>query len=143
MGFGYVIGGAAKGLQAADTSNIQHRALDLKAQALGADVGLRDKAISIREQQLKDAQSRNLGTEADKIIAQELKVVADIVKHSQQAGHTPDQINKAIEPLMADIDSLSKGVGRDSSMIRTRVQGIIGAPMGQEAAKVGGTVEGL
>lgn len=128
MGIGIGLGGIAQGLQSGAQGRARNRALDIQQQGAVADQGLRKRALSIQEKQLQRGQQQDLMGQAGNLISQEMSIISDVVKASKEAGHSPEQITSAIEPLLADIDSLASAAGRDPTMIRRQVNAVVNAP---------------
>ena len=140
---GLFLGGVAKGLESAQASRQREKELALRELGLSQQFGLGERALDIREKELAASQQNDLLSQADKIISSELKIVGDVITESRKAGQTPEQIAKAVEPILADIDALSAKTGRDPSRIRQAVNAQINVPVALEGPKVGGTVEGI
>lgn len=128
MGIGIGLGGIAQGLQSGAQGRARNRALDIQQQGAVADQGLRERALSIQEKQLQRGQQQDLMGQAGNLISQEMSIISDVVKASKEAGHSPEQITSAIEPLLADIDSLASAAGRDPTMLRRQVNAVVNAP---------------
>lgn len=128
MGIGIALGGVASGLETAEKLRLARKELDQRAQTIAADTGLRTRALDIQEKQEGRLANQDLLSQADKIIGDQLKIVGEVMKAGKEAGHTPEQIAAAIEPIMADVDRLSARVGRDSKVYRNQVTTSLQAP---------------
>ena len=143
MGLGIALGGVAKGLESAENARTQTRELDLRQQALAATVDYRNKALSAKQQQIVENHRRTLSLEVDKVVAANLKVVGDVIKGAREAGNTPEQIAAAVEPLLADAETLYAKIGKDSSSFRSQANALIGIPQKPNGMTVGGTLESI
>lgn len=129
MGFGMVLGGAAKGLESAEGALARNKQLALQEQQILGDQKLRERALGIQEGQLQRGLDNDMRAQANEVIGQELKVISEVIEAGKAAGHTPDQINAAIEPLLADVEELAPAVKRDPARIRAMVSASVNAPV--------------
>lgn len=100
MADGFFLGGAAEGMQNAQL------------------MGLKERAQQFDE-------TRQLTAEVDNNIAGTMGVIAQIVKSGLEAGKTPQQLEKAIQPLLASAASIAAKGGRDPNMIMQQAKGLL------------------
>lgn len=129
MSLGIALGGAARGLESAEDALARNRALSIQQQNIEGDHKLRERALGIQEAQLAREQQNDFRSQAESILGEELKIVADVIKAGREAGQSPEKINAAISPLMEDIRSLSGPAGRDFSRIERGVTATLSAPV--------------
>lgn len=131
MANGFFLGGAAEGMATA-----QKQALAEQTQQ--QDVGLRTRGLELQEQQFANTVSQQAQTQIDKQIADTLGIVGDTIKNATAVGRSPDQIMKAVAPLVQSAQALAAKGGRDPNAIAARVQAQISAPSAVET----GTAKG-
>jgi hypothetical protein len=141
MGLGYLLGGAAEGIQTGIRAKQDQEEIALRNKTIMQDDRLRTRAMDIQEQSLKREEQQDLLSQADKIIGDQLKIVSEVVKHGKEAGRTPEQIAATVEPILVDVDNLSKRAGRDGSVYRRQVEAMLTMPTAVEAAASEGTAE--
>ncbi len=143
MGFGYVLGGVAKGLQAADELAQKQTVADAQAARANTQIGIALKNLELKQTQLSDTKDRNLQSQVNKHIADSVKVVTQIIKNGQATGTPPDKLMNAVAPLLDDIDAWGLRIGNDTSKIRLGITNLVKTGGGTAAPKVGSTLENI
>jgi hypothetical protein len=142
MGFGYVLGGIAKGLQEQDELAQKQQVANAAAAKADAQLAMTAKSLSLKEQSLADAKDRNVQSQVNKHIADSVKVITQIIKNGQATGTPPDKLMNAVAPLLDDVDAWGLRIGSDTSKLRTGILNLVQA--GAKApTKVGATLEDI
>lgn len=129
-GIGFALGGLAKGIQAGVQATQEQQALEQRQQTILQDQSLREKALGIQQQQLEREGQQDLMAKADKTIGQLMGVITETIKAARAGGSSPEQImsGEGIQRLLANIDALATGTGRDPSIYRDQIQATLEAP---------------
>jgi hypothetical protein len=142
MGFGFALGGVAKGLIAQDELAQKQTIADAAAARANAQIGIALKGLDLRERTLADTQSRNLQTQVNKHISDSVKVVMQIIKNGQATNTPPDKLMNAVAPLLDDIDAWGLRIGSDTSKLRLGITNLLKTGV-TAAPKVWSTLEDI
>lgn len=129
---GFFLGGMAEGGLAA-----QKQALAERAQT--EETGLRTRGLELQERQFNNTMAQQAQVQADQQIAQTMAVVAETVKNATAVGRPPEQIAKAVAPLVRSAQQIAQRVGRDPAMLASQVEALITNPSMVETASATGT----
>lgn len=114
MGSGFFAGGVAQGIQSLP-QNIQR----------GAQLGLQERGVALQEQQAQQQQVRAQRAAVDKAISDATQFTTEVITQAKEAGRTPDQIRRSIEPVVAQVERTISASGGDPSGVRPRVEALI------------------
>ena len=117
---GHFLGGVAEGAHA-------QRELDAKT-------GLGERALALQERAQTDARTRDLLTRAESGISETMKIAAKTIEAGVAAGRSPEQIRKAVTPLLADIQSVGVRIGKDPTTYARQLDALIQIPRPEKAA---------
>lgn len=143
MGFGMALGGVASGLAAGSQIAQKNQALALQQLQLKQNKDLREKALGIADRSEKNKEAQGLATAGDKIIAQHLKVITDVVTASRKAGQPPEKTMEAIQPLLDDAKDIATRTGKDPAAIDAQAKALLAIPYVPGESKIGSTMEGI
>lgn len=135
MANGFFLGGLAEGAQGAQR-------LGLAERAQTEQTGLATRGLELQEAQFQNTVSQQAQAEADKLIGQTMGVVSETIKNAIAVGRPPEQIIKAVTPLVQSAQAIAAKVGRDPAALTAQVQAEIARPGLVETAEVGGTAGG-
>jgi hypothetical protein len=143
---GHFLGGAAEGLKNATDMRQADEALGLRRETLGADTMLRSRGLDLQERQVnlaaqaqKNAQTRQLLTEADKQVNDTLGVVSETITSGLAAGRDPAMVAKAVQPLVESAKRIAGAAGLNPGAIDVKVNAWMAAPGMAERAAAEGT----
>lgn len=111
----------------------------LAEQTLAADTGLRQRALNLTEQQMRNSQQQQGIERFDKQIADTMSVVAETIKSATAVGRDPQTIMKAVVPLVQSAKAIAARVGRDPNALDAQVKALIVNPSMIETATATGT----
>src|SRR6185503_20348371 len=106
MANGFFLGGAAEGAMGA-----QKMALAERAQT--EQTGIQTGQLQLQERQFANVVSQQAQAEADKLIGQTMGVVSETIKNANAVGRPPEQIIKAVMPLVQSAQAVAQRIGRD------------------------------
>lgn len=136
MASGFFQGGMAEGIQSANK-------MDLANRTLAADTDLRTRGLEIKERTLQRAERQDILTRVDKAVSDTMATVNETIKAAVEAGRSPDQILKAVTPLVESAKALGAKAGRDPSLFDAQVKAWISQPGLIESAGAEGTAAGI
>jgi hypothetical protein len=143
---GHFLGGAAEGLRSATDMRQADELIGLKRDTLAADTGLRSRGLDLQERQVnlaaqaqKNAQTRQLLTEADKQVNDTLGVVNETITSGLAAGRDPAVVAKAVQPLVDSAKRIAGAAGLNPGAIDVKVNAWMAAPGMAERAAAEGT----
>jgi hypothetical protein len=143
---GHFLGGAAEGLRSATDMRQADELIGLKRDTLAADTGLRSRGLDLQERQVnlaaqaqKNAQTRQLLTEADKQVNDTLGVVNETITSGLAAGRDPAAVAKAVQPLVESAKRIAGAAGLNPGAIDVKVNAWMAAPGMAERAAAEGT----
>lgn len=111
MANGHFLGGMADGMEGRRRSSLEERALGIKEKSLAA------------------AEEQDLLARVDKNIAGTMKIVSDTITASKESGANQQQIERAIQPLLADITDIATRSGKDPSAYANQVKAMLSVPV--------------
>lgn len=112
---GFFLGGMAEGMKARDELDLKTRELDIKEDALAG------------------TQQRQLATELEKTVTQNVATITGIIQEARKAGASPDQIKQTIAPLVQSFQQLAQRTGRDITVPMQQFDALINLPAGADA----------
>jgi hypothetical protein len=143
---GHFLGGAAEGLKTATDMRQAEELIGLRRDTLAADTGLRSRGLDLQERQVnlaaqaqKNAQTRQLLTEADKQVNDTLGVVNETITSGLAAGRDPAVVAKAVQPLVESAKRIAGAAGLNPGAIDVKVNAWMAAPGLAERAAAEGT----
>lgn len=135
---GFAAGGAADALNQGLDRALRQQTADATNARANIQIGLAQKGLELRQQQLADAQGRNTQSQVNKHIADVTRLVTQIIKNSPNAPR--DKLMNTINPLLDDIDAWGARVGQDTSKLRAGFVQLVQQPS-SAPLKVGQTLE--
>jgi hypothetical protein len=156
MANGHFFGGVAEGIESAragvraDTAlsqekefrerglGLQERGLDQQARSSDRSFGLQERALGLQEQSAKNAERRAGLAEVEGAIAETMKLAAGTISAGLSAGRDPEQVRKAVTPLLADAQALAKRIGKDPTSYARQLDAMLTFPGAEEAAAAEG-----
>lgn len=152
MADGNFFGGVADGITAAQTAaradealgiekaglGIRERALTQSGEQFNRSHGLAERAQRVSEQNTKFNQGRLLQADTEQAIANTMKIAAETIKASLDAGRNPDQIRKAVTPLLVEAQGLGKRIGKSPETYAKTLDAMLTMPGSEEAAAAEG-----
>lgn len=129
---GFFLGGVAEGIQGA-----QKQALAERAQT--EDTGLRGRGLDIQEKQLARTSEQDVIKRVDQQIADTMAVVSETVKSAVAVGRPPEQILKAVQPLVQSAKGLMQRAGRDPNALDAQVGALLTSPTAVQTSVAAGT----
>lgn len=136
MANGFFLGGMAEGAMGA-----QQQALRERAQT--EQTGLATRGLELQERQFANTVSQQVQQEADQRIASTMAIVGETIKQAVAVGRNPEEIRKAVMPLVQSAQAIAQRVGRDPASLDAQVQAQIFQPGAVETAGVAGRASGV
>lgn len=115
---GFALGGAATGFEAARRTGVLEDAQQLSRDRFGAQ---------LERQTVKDA---------DDAIANTMNIISQVIQKSREAGASPQKTRQAIAPLLADVQEIAQGVGRDPSRFVNAAEAAINIPQAPQQQEI-------
>lgn len=128
MANGFFLGGMAKGIESSRASRRADRQVELQ-----------DRALGLKEDIVKSEAKRKKIEAVDTEIANTMKIVSETIKAGLEAGRSPEEIRKAIGPLVKDVAELTELTGRDPSRVLSSIDVLLTSPGAVESASGTGT----
>lgn len=152
MANGHFFGGMVKGMESAEADaranatlglareglGLRDRALTQEAEIADRKIGLEERALGLREKAMKAEQSRAAQAEVDAAIAGTMQIASKTIEAGLSAGRTPEEIRKAVTPLLSDAQGLAQRIGRDPTAYASQLDAMLTAPTPVDVAEVEG-----
>lgn len=121
MANGFFLGGMADATQNANT-------LQLKRDALTQETANQNAQLAVEKQKLGASQQGVLLKQANDAADGLMKTIADTASAFKSAGHTAEETQQAVGPMVQQLQHLYTTVGRDPAPALAQVQALVGTP---------------
>lgn len=135
MANGFFLGGMAQGMESEAKQRLAERSQT-------EDTGLRSRALDIKERELRQGLASKEVERLDGLIANTMESVNGIVTEAVRVGKDPEQIRKAVQPLVDSAKMLASKAGRDPAALDARVNASLFQPTALQTAATAGAAEG-
>lgn len=117
---------------------LQERQLEQQGKQSDRSFSLEEKALGLKERAMKNAERNEGLAKVEAAIASTMQIASKTVEAAIQAGRTPEEIRKAVTPLLVDAQGLAQRIGRDPASLARQLDAAIQGPNPVDVAKVEG-----